>query len=136
MEKCKVTPKMWVTFNIYPELENVRAMTKARINIYAEIVVKLLFSPQRGYFYSYLENAKIEAKKLFQKQLNINYMEKMLLELLTLISDYAKKKDIPEGIELILESDGSGGTYDYFNKVEIFEFKNLGELMSKLEEEL
>ena len=60
-------------------------------------------------------------------------MEKVLFELLTKINDYAQKNNIPEGLELMLESDGSGGLLDYASKEEFFEFENITELISKLD---
>jgi|NGEPerStandDraft_9_1074522.scaffolds.fasta_scaffold68388_2 hypothetical protein len=62
-------------------------------------------------------------------------MEKVLLELLNKISNFAQKMNIPEGVELTLESDGSGGAIDYATKEDIFEFQNIGELIIKLDED-
>ena len=57
----------WIEYNIYPELKSVTAMAKARINDKNELEVKLLFHAQRGYAYSYIEDAKTEAIRLFGK---------------------------------------------------------------------
>ena len=61
-------PKLndWVEFNIYPDQQGVSAMAKAKINQKNELEVKLLFTAQRGLYYSFKEDARIEAIKLFQ----------------------------------------------------------------------
>lgn len=54
-------------FNIYPELLGVTAMAKAMINDKNELTVKLQFKSPRGQYYSFLEDAKTEALRLFGK---------------------------------------------------------------------
>jgi hypothetical protein len=56
----------WIEFNIYPDQEGVKAMAKAIINKKNEVIVKLMFHA-RGYYYSFLEDARIEAEKIFSK---------------------------------------------------------------------
>ncbi len=58
----------WVEFNIYPELNTVNALAKARINIKNEIEVKLLFHANPGQYQSFIEDARTEAKSIFSKR--------------------------------------------------------------------
>lgn len=67
MKSNKPRRNEWVEFNIYPELKSVTAMAKARINDKNELDVKLAFTAQRGFYYSYMDDARTEAQKMFGK---------------------------------------------------------------------
>lgn len=67
MKSNKPKRNEWIEFNIYPELESVKAMAKAKIDDKNNLDVKLSFTAQRGYFYSFIQDAKIEAERIFGK---------------------------------------------------------------------
>jgi hypothetical protein len=71
MKTNKPKRNEWIEFNIYPEQESVKAMAKAKINDKNELEVKLAFTAQRGFYYSFLEDARIEAQRLFCKYYKI-----------------------------------------------------------------
>jgi hypothetical protein len=71
MKTQKPKRNEWIDFNIYPEQEGVKAMAKAKINDKNELSIKLSFTAQRGFYYSFLEDARIEAHKLFCKYYKI-----------------------------------------------------------------
>jgi hypothetical protein len=71
METNRPKRNQWIEFNIYPELKYVTAMAKAKINDKNEIDVKLLFHAQRGYEYSYVEDARTDAVRLFSRYYKI-----------------------------------------------------------------
>jgi len=66
MKSNKPRRNEWIEFNIYPEL-SVRALAKAKINDKNEVDVKLTFTAPRGQYYSFLDDARTEANKIFGK---------------------------------------------------------------------
>lgn len=57
----------WIKYNIYSEMQSVVAMAMAKLNDKNELSVKLLFKAPHGLYYSYLEDANIEAERIFGK---------------------------------------------------------------------
>lgn len=57
----------WIKYNIYSEMESVVAMAAAIIDDKNNISVKLLFKAPHGMYYSFLEDAQIEAERIFSK---------------------------------------------------------------------
>lgn len=73
MKTNKPKRNEWIEYNIYPEQPTVTAMAKARIDNKNQLEVKLMFTAPRGFYYSFLEDARIEATNKFSKYYKINF---------------------------------------------------------------
>jgi hypothetical protein len=63
----------WVEYNIYPELKSVNARARAKIDGKNALDVELLFNAPKGQYYSFIEDAKTEAVRLFSKYYKVEY---------------------------------------------------------------